>query len=125
MKLEDIPLKTLEDALTTCFGGFKDDGEYITVECCGEINYGSGIMGTDIVTCKGCGKEIRNVLSPHVSPLLINPTMHTTAIPTVEFFNEVGDKCWIVMSELAALVEQNNKDFQEDHEEHLRQRFGR
>ena len=87
-------LRTCREALTECFGGYEEDDQYFTVKCCGPIRYGSGIFGTDIVKCEGCGKKILMILSPHVSPLLISGS--TTAIPTQELFDEVGDKCWMV-----------------------------
>jgi hypothetical protein len=100
----DIPeelnskLLTIEDALTECFGGFNvaEDG-LITVQCCGEINYGYGIMGCDIIQCKKCKRAVINILSPHVSPLLIRGS--TTSIPTDEFMEAVGDRNWMVFIE--------------------------
>jgi len=92
----DARLMTLENALTACFGGFErgNDG-YLTVACCGEVSYGSGLMGSDIVECTKCGRSIINVLSPHVSPLLQDGS--ATHFPTDEFIEAVEDRQWVVM----------------------------
>lgn len=90
-------LMEIREALVACFGGYQEgeDGT-VTVECCGEIRYGSGIIGTDLVECLGCGKRIINVLSPHVSPYLIDWSSHCTHFPSEEFVEEVGDRQWMM-----------------------------
>ena len=91
----DEKLRTLEEALTECFGGFRiGESGAMFVDCCGEVTYGSGIMGSDIVQCHKCRRAAIMILSPHVSPLLINGS--TTSAPTQEFMDAVGERCWMV-----------------------------
>jgi len=87
-------LYTVEDALTQCFGGYRrgPDGD-LFVDCCGKVTYGSGIMGPDIAECQACHRAVVNVLSPHVSPLLIRDS--TVCLPSDEFIDAVGIKCWM------------------------------
>lgn len=92
----DERLFKIEDALTKCFGGYRvGENDNIFVDCCGEVTYGCGIIGSDIVRCHGCGRKVINVLSPHVSPLLINGS--TTSIPSQEMLDAIGERCWIVI----------------------------
>ena len=88
-------LKTMEAALTECFGGYTDTDGWLTVECCGPVTYGSGCIGSDIVRCKACGRSVINVLSPHVSPLLIRGS--TTSLPSDELVEAIGERCWLVV----------------------------
>lgn len=95
--IEELGLLSLEDALIKCFGEIASgDGvdEGYKVECCGEVRYGSGIMGTDIAKCQNCGRAIINVLSPHVSPILIKGS--TTAVPPDDMIDALFDTPWLV-----------------------------
>lgn len=93
----DEQLMTIEDALTACFGKFEEteDG-HLKVTCCGEVRYGSGLFGSDIARCTRCGRAIINVLSPHVSPLLVERDKAQTSMPSEEFVEAIGDRMWIV-----------------------------
>ena len=93
----DEQLMTMEDALVACFGDFEEaeDG-YLKVTCCGEVKYGSGLFGSDIAQCTKCGRAIVNILSPHVSPLLIERNRAQTSMPSEEFMEAAGDRIWMV-----------------------------
>ena len=93
-------LMSLEDALIACFGEIASgDGENegYKVECCGKVTYGSGIIGSDVAQCQGCGRKIVNVLSPHTSPLLIDWDRNVTGIPSEEMMAALWDTPWMVI----------------------------
>lgn len=91
-------LMTVEDALTACFGGFeKTEDGYLKATCCGEIKYGSGLFGPDIAECTKCGRAIINVLSPHVSPVLVERNKSQTSMPSEDFVKAVGNRMWMVV----------------------------
>ena len=90
----DRELMTLEDALTKCFGGFEDRYGSLFVKCCGDVKYGSGVMGSDSARCEKCGKGIVMVLSPHVSPLLLRSGY--THSPSDQLIEAVGDRKWML-----------------------------
>ncbi len=92
----DGRLRTLEDALREAFGGFavREDGSYHAEHCGAEVKYYMGIMGPDMAECQVCHSSIRNVLSPHVSPLLIGE--NCTHVPSEELIQAVGDRQWWV-----------------------------
>ena len=97
--LTNVPLVdeclSLRNALHAAFARVWEDGEYLRAECCGkEPRYMSGIFGSDLVECRVCGTRVVNILSPHVSPLLLHGS--STHIPTSEFMEAVGEKCWYV-----------------------------
>ncbi len=94
----DAQLFTLEDALTQAFGGFEQrKDESFHAECCDrEVGYKTGIFGPDMAKCSKCGAKILNVLSPHVSPFLIQDG--TTGSPNEEFIEAVGDRQWMVVA---------------------------
>ena len=97
---EELNLMSLEDALVACFGSVASgDGEDegYKVMCCGtdDVRYGSGIMGSDIAQCRKCGRKIVNVLSPHVSPILIKGS--TTAAPPEEMIEALFETPWLVI----------------------------
>ena len=88
-------LRTLKDALAECFGEYSTgDNGALFVECCGKVTYGSGIMGTDIAQCEKCKRAVVNILSPHVSPLLIQGSV--THAPPDDFIKAIGVRCWVV-----------------------------
>jgi len=89
---------TVEDALHKAFEKVWEDGEYLKAECCGKgIRYWSGLLGPDMAKCIICGNEIRWILSPHVSPILIDYDKNCTSMPNEEFIKEIGDKQWQVI----------------------------
>lgn len=90
-------LMTVEDALNACFGNFEEtENGYLKTTCCGEVKYGSGLFGPDIAKCTKCGRAIINVLSPHVSPFLVERDKAQTSMPGEKFIEAVGDRMWLV-----------------------------
>ena len=87
--------RPLREALEAAFDEFSEDGDYMKARCCGHgVQYRAGVFGTDFAYCEQCKSEIRMVLSPHVSPILLGE--HVTHMPTDELIAAVGDKTWWV-----------------------------
>lgn len=86
----------MRQALEAAFDRVWDtDDEMTHAECCGsEVAYTSGIFGGDAAQCRTCGSRVANVLSPHVSPILMSPEGNYTHIPSEKFIAEVGNRNW-------------------------------
>lgn len=97
-KFLDEECRTLEEALKVAFDEVYDGDEgYVKARCCGgEVRYRSGLYGTDFAQCPTCKSEIRMILSPHVSPILLGPGTGCTHMPTDELVDAVGDRLWWV-----------------------------
>ena len=64
--IEDgVILYTLEDIIKKY--GITTDEEGNAMHCNEHMRIGTGIIGTDIGTCKVCGLEIVNMHSPHIN----------------------------------------------------------
>ena len=62
-------------------------------ECCGEeVTYSSGLFGADMAQCKQCGAQVRNVLSPHCSPVLLGNNF--TRVPSDHFIDQMTGHEW-------------------------------
>ena len=87
---------TLEEALQAVFSRFwETETGHVKAECCRkEVKYWTGICGPDMARCEVCGAEIRHILSPHTSPLLMG--QGCVYIPTDELIDAVGEKVWCV-----------------------------
>ncbi len=86
---------SMQYAMIRAFGGFQITPEGgLKARCCGKIKYYSGMIGSDMAQCEGCGREIRHVLSPHVSPILIG--YGGAYKPTAELIEAVGEREWYV-----------------------------
>lgn len=91
----DTRIFDIETAMSMVFDSFvlNDKTGSYRAYCCGkEVGYKSGVIGPDYAYCNVCGAEIRNVYSPHVSPLLVRGGY--TSAPTQEMFNYFGNRCW-------------------------------
>ena len=87
--------RPLREALALAFDEVYEDGGYLKAKCCGqEVRYKSGIFGTDFAYCDTCKSEIRLILSPHVSPILLGNGY--TRSPSNKLIEWVGENEWWV-----------------------------
>ncbi len=78
----------LADVRTICeAAGVELKGEDGQPFCCGERMYvGEGVLGPNYARCDKCGKEIRNLASPHVNG---------GYLMSDDWFAEHGDRTWM------------------------------
>jgi hypothetical protein len=89
--------RSLDDCIAATFDRVwtTEDG-HLHAECCGqEVTYSYGIFGPDQARCKACGSAMVNVLSPHVSPVLLAPAGNYTHFPSEKFAKEMEGRNWL------------------------------
>lgn len=89
--------RPIKEAMEAAFDEvWSEDGERLKARCCDtEVIYMSGIFGEDMAYCEACKSEIRMILSPHVSPILLDK--NTTSFPSDELIDRVGENIWFVV----------------------------
>lgn len=91
---------TLDEALTVFSGGHEEDAEHdgIFPVCCGtRCSVSGGIFGGR-ATCRTCGAEVRDMLSPLDSPILERGNAYVT-VPGDKLIERLGKRHWLVTHE--------------------------
>ena len=92
--------QTLKDAMGSVFDAVEErDGAFFAT-CCGKpCIYQSGLVGTDRAYCGVCGSEVLLLLSPHVSPLLLDFGRACTHMPTDELADALDGRFWLAVAD--------------------------
>ena len=93
--------QSLDECIRATFDSVWETADgALHAKCCGaEVRYTSGILGTDGAQCETCGSRMVNVLSPHVSPVLVTrdaaPEGNSTRMPSEEFVQRMDGRVWL------------------------------